>query len=193
MGTGVLTAEFIGRRLSIDIFEKVPSRQAFLANKRKYMGFLKHAWALPQSHRSAIASMLKPSLEKLNKLSFLHTWNCSGPQYMKDLKSEPFLRVPPKGAKEFIYHSPFIAIKLNGSKRSLLFWQKVAEFTQKAEHSGACLIPPEPWIFFEIRPSSEMVVGRGWIKVSELEQKLAEAKRFFTALEKLADEFLGEN
>lgn len=185
-----LTAQYIGKRISTDIFNRVPTRQQFLEKKKAYMEFLKHAMPLPQQHGSAIALVLQPCVKKLNRLPFLYTWNSAGPQYMKDLESRNFLRSPPKGAKQFIYHPPFIAISLDGSKQSLLFWQKAAELTQKKEHSGACLIPPEPDRSFEIRPSSEMMVGPGWVKASELKQKLAEAERFFKALEKVADEFL---
>lgn len=183
-----MTAGFIGKKLNPGVFGKIPERKKFLADKKMYLGFLQKGLKKPKGDRSAIEPVIGKCLIELNKFPFLYTYDCRWAMYGKSKWPKELLLTPPKGAKSFYYRAPFISIRLNGSKRSLLFWQRFAEFTQK--HQNAMINPPDPSTSFEILATRSLNL---LVKTTPNQKRkmLAEATEFFKELTKFAKEFQG--
>ncbi len=177
-------------RLSPSVFGKVPPREKFVEDKRECMADLPQVLRLPQSHKNALYHKLRPCILQLNKLPFLYTYDSGGPRFSSTEQPTELRSLPPPKAKTLMYRAPFISIHLDGSKRSLQFWQRLAEFVQRSEYPTANLFPPEPNIHVEIAPSGFLEGGVEKITRADVQKRAKEAGRFFKDLEKLVGEFL---
>ena len=166
------------------------SRRQFLSDKRAYLEGLNEALRSPTGHMNAIHPMLKKCLVRLNRLSFLFTRTSDGPKSYSLPKGLNIngIRIPPTGKNRFRFVGPHIEIELDGSKRSFLFWQKVAELVKR--YPKAVMIPAVPSPMFDLISSFRKGKSIDLFSKSQLKLKLAEAWRFFKELEQIADEFL---
>lgn len=169
---------------------KRSKKKSFLAAKARCLAQLEGAMKLSSRDPYSVAPVLRDCLTKLNKLPFAYTWDSNRAFYCPRSKHLKFSRSPPKGKRYFFYIAPFITIRLDGSKQSFQFWQRLAELVKR--YPRACISPSMPSPGFEIT-HSEGKSGTGEpISRDRLKPKLAEARRFFKELEKIADEFLGK-
>jgi len=164
------------------------NRKQFLAEKAFWLADLGRALRIPNRARYSVSPVLRNCLIKLAKLQFAFSWDYNWALYSTPSGRRDYLRSPPKGRKYFIYRAPFITVRLDGSRRSMLFWRRIAELCRQYPHAVA--ETPSARGNFDIMPS----VGRGGVEErissGSLGRKQARATRFFLGLEKIIDEFL---
>jgi len=177
-----------GEAISPGFFARRRQRKKFLAEKDFWLTDLTRALKLAGTNSYSVAPVLRNCLVKLAKLSFAFPWDSNRALYFTRSKYSKYSITPPKGKKYFIYRAPFIALGLDGSKRSLQFWHRLAQLVQR--YPRAYVEFPGVNGKFEIMPSMGLRSDRELISVDKLKAKQAEARRFFKDLETIVDEFL---